>query len=273
MKSPLHKLLYRTLSLENYLRVVSRLFFAVQRLGWGRRRPSMEYVHALAGIVKRGDVCIDVGANLGYYTRTLARLAGPQGKVYAVEPMPPVLAVLRHNVRRCTNVEILPYALGEADGTIRMANDTVRTAGYFGTGRNVVKEASQGKEAVQGETEHGRAAENGRRQTEKRAAQADNPAMQEYEAEMRRGSELFAECERVDFIKCDVEGYELHVLRDLRPLLERHRPRVLVETGGENRRQVVALFRELGYEGRTLERGRWVTPDPRNEKDILFTRN
>ncbi len=262
MKSPLHKLLYRTLSLENYLRVVSRLFFVVQRLGWGRRSPAMEYVHALAGIVKRGDVCIDAGANLGYYTRTLARLVGPQGKVYAVEPMPPVLAVLRRNVRRCPNVEILPYALGEADGTVRMANDTVRTAGYFGTGRNFIKEAVQGTKAGK----HGQPAE-------KQERPAENPAAQEYAAEMRRGSRLFAECERLDFIKCDVEGYELHVLRDLRPLLERFHPQVLVETGGENRRQVIELFRELGYEGRTLERGRWAALDPRSEKDILFTRN
>ncbi len=262
MKSPFHKLLYRALPLEHYLRVVSKLFFIVRRLGWGRRTPAMEYVHALTGIVKRGDVCIDAGANLGYYTRTLARLVGPQGKVYAVEPMPPVLAVLRRNVRRCANVEILPYALGETDGTVRMANDTVRTAGYFGTGRNVIKEAVQGT-----------ATERQGRPTEKRRPQPKNPAVQEYTAEMRRGSRLFAECERVDFIKCDVEGYELHILRDLRPLLERFHPQVLVETGGENRPQVVALFRELGYEGRTLERGRWTPLDPRSAKDILFIRN
>lgn len=269
MKSPFHKLLYRTLSLENYLRVISRLFFIVQRLGWGRRTPAMEYVHALAGIVKRGDVCIDAGANLGYYTRTLARLVGPQGKVYAVEPMPPVLAVLRRNVRRCPNVEILPYALGETEGTVRMANDTVRTSGYFGTGRNVIKEALQGTATEK----QGRPTGEQERPVKKRRRQAENPAVQEYTAEMRRGSRLFAECERVDFIKCDVEGYELHILRDLRPLLERHHPQVLVETGGENRPQVVALFRELGYEGRTLQRGRWIPLDPRSEKDILFTRN
>ena len=50
--------------------------------------------------------------NLGYYARTLSRLAGPAGRVYAVEPVPPILAVLRRNLRRCRNVEILPYALG-----------------------------------------------------------------------------------------------------------------------------------------------------------------
>ena len=91
---------------------------------------------------------------------------------------------------------------------------------------------------------------------------------------MRRGSELFASLERVDFIKCDIEGYELHVMRELRGLLERHRPTVLIETGGENRPAIIRLFGELGYAGYTLDRGREVPLGAElpgaSEKDIIF---
>jgi len=234
-----HKLLYRALPLESYLRAVSRLFFLCQRLGIGRRSAALEYVYHLPQLVSRGSVCIDIGANLGYYARTLARLTGPSGRVYAVEPVPVIGRVLRRNLRGCAHAEILPYALGEENRPIRMANDTVRTTGYFGTGQNYVDESGTGGGAT-------------------------------FEAEMRRGSELFAGLERLDFIKCDTEGYELHVLREMRPLLERFRPTVLVETGGENRPQVAALFRELGYAGFTLERGREVPLAPGSAKDIVF---
>ena len=91
-----------------------------------------------------------------------------------------------------------------------------------------------------------------------------------FTARMRRGSELFAGLERLDFVKCDVEGYELIVMHELRPLLERFRPTVLIETGGENRPQIIELFTELDYKGYTLENGREIPLAPDTEKDIIF---
>ena len=210
MKTLIHKILYRTLPLEGYLRAVSRLFFLWQRLGIGRYAPATEYVYHLPRLVRAGDTAVDIGANLGYYARTLSRLAGPAGRVYAVEPVPPILAVLRRNLRRCRNVEILPV------------NDSGAAAAA------------------------------------------------EFSAQMRRGSELFAGLERLDFVKCDIEGYEVVVLTELRPLLERFRPTVLVETGGGNRPRIVELFTALGYKAFTLEHGREIPLTAASAKDIIF---
>ena len=242
----LHRILYRLLPLEAYLRAVSRLFFIYIRLGLGRRSEATEYVWLLPQLVPEGDTCIDIGANLGYYSRPLSRLAGSRGHVYSVEPVPVIGRVLRRNLRRCSNVDILPFALGEEERRITMSNDSVLTDGYFGTGRNCVDDSAGAHEAG---TAAGAAT---------------------FEAEMRRGSELFGRLVRIDFIKCDIEGYELHVMREMRPLLERHRPTVLIETGGENRRQIVELFAELGYRGMTLDRGRLVPLAPDSTKDIVF---
>lgn len=239
MSGLLHRILYRLLPLEGYLRVVSSLFFLWHWLGLGRRSEALEYVYHLPRLVRAGDVCIDIGANLGYYARTLARLAGSEGRVYAVEPVAPVRKVLSRNLRRCVNTEIIPYALGGEDRTVVLANDSARETGYLGTGRNFVKE-SGGRSDV------------------------------EFVAEMRRGSGLFGGLKRLDFIKCDVEGYELHILREMRPVLERHRPTVLIETGGENRPAVVRLFGELGYRGYTLADGREVPLTSGSGKDIIF---
>ena len=218
---------------------MSRLFFLWQRLGLGRRAPETEYVYHLPQLVRAGDTCIDIGANLGYYARTISRLAGPAGRVYAVEPVAPIRKVLSRNLRRCGNTEILPFALGAAAGPIRMGNDSARENGYFGTGRNFVNEGG-GRSDV------------------------------EFTAEMRRGSELFARLPRLDFIKCDIEGYEAVVMEEMRPLLERFRPTVLIETGGENRPRIVRLFTRLGYAGYTLDRGREIPLSPGSTKDIIF---
>lgn len=239
MKTLIHKILYRTLPLEGYLRAVSRLFFLWQRLGIGRYAPATEYVYHLPKLVRAGDTCIDIGANLGYYARTISRLAGPSGKVFAVEPVAPIRKVLSRNLRRCGNVDILPYALGTESKPVSMANDSARETGYFGTGQNFVNEGG-GKADV------------------------------EFTAQMRRGSELFGKLERIDFIKCDIEGYEVVVMREMRPLLERLRPTVLIETGDENRPQIVALFTELGYTGYTLYRGQEIPLAENSTKDIIF---
>ena len=239
MKALIHKVLYRTLPLEGYLRAVSRLFFLWQRLGIGRYAPATEYVYHLPQLVRPGDTAIDIGANLGYYARTISRLAGPAGKVYAVEPVAPIRKVLSRNLRRCGNTEIIPYALGTENKPITMANDSARETGYFGTGQNFVNDGGQ-------------------------------KAAAEFTAQMRRGSELFGKLECLDFVKCDIEGYEVVVMNEMRPLLEKFRPTVLIETGGANRPQIVALFTELGYRGCTLDRGQEVPLTEDSTKDIIF---
>lgn len=236
----LHRLLYRALSLENYLRVVSRLYFVFYRMGWNRHSRAMEYAFHLPKLVSRGDHAIDIGANLGYYTVPLADLVGDQGRVYAVEPVPVIFSVLKQNVGKRRNVELLNYALGEQERTIEMANDSVASVGYFGTGRNFVSEGELSKDAVR------------------------------FTAQMKRGSELFGGMEKIDFIKCDIEGYERVVLPELRPLIEKFHPTVLVETDGESRQQMIRMFTELGYRAYMLVGGKEVTLDPESDKDIIF---
>lgn len=242
----IHKLLYRLLPLEGYLRVVSAMFFVWKRLGIGRYAEATEYVYHLPKLVGEGATAIDIGANLGYYSRYISQAIGEGGRLYSVEPVAPILGVLRHNLRHCPNVEILPYALGEEEREIVMCNDTARYQGYFGTGQNFVGDAK----AVEGEQ-----------------------VGERFPAQMRRGSELFSKLTRLNFIKCDIEGYEVVVMSELRPLLERFRPTVLIETGGENRPKIIALFRSLGYRGFTLEHGLEVPLTADSEKDIIWRAN
>lgn len=50
--------------------------------------------------VKEGDIVIDIGANIGYFTVLLANLVGPKGKVYAFEPDPRNFHLLQRTIER-----------------------------------------------------------------------------------------------------------------------------------------------------------------------------
>jgi FkbM family methyltransferase len=68
---------------------------------------------AIKRFVKEGDVVIDVGANIGYYTVLMSRLAGASGKVIAFEPTRHFGGVLAENiaVNKLGNVEVVSSGL------------------------------------------------------------------------------------------------------------------------------------------------------------------
>jgi FkbM family methyltransferase len=68
--------------------------------------------HVATKLATGASVCIDVGANIGYFTMHLAQVAA---QVYAFEPAPPALVRLRQAVVHAKNIEVLPFAVGAND--------------------------------------------------------------------------------------------------------------------------------------------------------------
>jgi FkbM family methyltransferase len=74
----------------------------------------------ITAMVRPGDVCLDIGANFGWYTTLLHRLVGPEGTVHAFEPVPGIFAKLKKNLGLAGdpgNVKPNNFALGEQAGT------------------------------------------------------------------------------------------------------------------------------------------------------------
>src|ERR1051325_7230549 len=80
-----------------------------------------EYEPATQKLIERclqpGMVFIDVGANIGFFSVVAAQIVGNTGKVYAFEPSPRNIPLLRRNIeaRGLSNVEIHEVALGETN--------------------------------------------------------------------------------------------------------------------------------------------------------------
>jgi hypothetical protein len=73
-------------------------------------------------------------------------------------------------------------------------------------------------------------------------------AHEKHTVQMKVPMDLFGNLERVDYIKCDIEGYEIPVIPLMQPLIEQHRPLMQVETDGDNKAKLLQLFRQWQYQ-------------------------
>lgn len=157
-----------------------------------------ESTAAIHRIVRPGAVVLDVGANAGYYTLLFSALAGTSGKVYAFEPVPAMLDLLRRNVGRnapaTANVTIMNFALSDAEGMVEM---NVAGMGNTGASHIVAPDAH----------DHGRYAAGVAETIQIRSRTADS---------------VWRELGRppVSLAKLDIEGHELHALHGMRELLD-----------------------------------------------------
>lgn len=239
----LRRLLFSLLGLEKYLDLTSRIFFLAFRMGFLRGNKSYDCHHFVKNMIKEGDVVIDIGANLGYYTKIFASMAGPGGMVYAVEPVAVFRKILSRNTRKHRNVEVLPYALGKESGT-RVKMGIPRHSKYLSHGRTHIINDSEAMNCLY-----------------------------VTEAEMENPSVLFKDLKRLNFIKCDIEGSEAEVIPEFMEIISRFRPILQVETQGENRSLIFRMMMQMHYNCFWVEKtrlNRLEDPDSFCYGDLFF---
>jgi len=207
--------LQSSLGQSSYLQLTSRIFFLAFRRGWLKANPMYHAHYFVANLIKPGDTVLDIGANLGYYTTNFARLTGTKGKVIAVEPIPLYRNILVKNTEKLEQVSILPYALGERETTIEMGNP-----GDDKHRHGLMHVLSEKEKMAGGEI---------------------------FEVPMKNPLQLFAGLDKIDYIKCDIEGYEIPVMPLMKPLIKQYQPIVQVEVEPTNIPAIFSLFDDLGY--------------------------
>jgi FkbM family methyltransferase len=149
--------------------------------------------------LRPGMTVLDIGAHHGFYTLLASRIVGTQGRVLAVEASARERKKLGVHLRinRCKNVQVESRALGDADGDAQL---------YL--------------------VEGGQTGCNSLRKPETSGPTKAVPIHIGRLDDVLRDHQI----ERVDFIKLDVEGAELSVLRGAPQLLKnRPRPAILAE--------------------------------------------
>ena len=130
----------------------------------------------LKRILSAGDVVVDAGANIGIYSQFLSSCVGPTGVVHSFEPSPENFRRLQSATRKLANVRLSQAAVGECSGRSKL---------YVSDQLNVDHRTYE----TEGDS--------------RPAVQIDVIALDDY----------FKPGQRVDLIKMDIQGYELHALR------------------------------------------------------------
>jgi FkbM family methyltransferase len=175
--------------------------------------------------VEPGSFCLDIGANLGYFTLLMSLLTGAEGRIVAFEPMPDTLQVLRKNieVNQLKNVTVVGAAVSDHSGSVELLSQE---------SQQFTKTASTVGYRLEGAT----------RSTVASAIRLDD---------------YFGRADRLpSVIKIDVEGGELEVLKGARETILRGKPILVIEIhgwGSERSGQVIHLLSELEYDSKVVE--------------------
>ena len=83
-------------------------------------------------LIKPGDIVIDIGANIGYYTLIFAKLVGTKGKVYAFEPDRTNFELLSKNIilNNYKNTILINKALSDKEEPINFYLNPLNTANH-----------------------------------------------------------------------------------------------------------------------------------------------
>lgn len=216
MEKKLRSLLLKSLGTESYLGLVSSAYIRLISAGFLKDKyPELFYLKEL---VKPGFVCVDIGANVGYYSVFLSQHAGSEGRVYAIEPVPMFGNVFLRNTEKfaLNNITLYRCALGSERKEVTLGTPMID--GVFRHGLTKIIENNQEENA------------------------------QTYSAQMEIADQLFEPLNKIDFLKCDVEGYEVVLFPQMLRTLERCKPLIQIEISSEeNRNKLMKLLQPLGY--------------------------
>jgi len=181
-------------------------------------------VFAMENLVTEGQTLVDIGANQGEYTLWAARKTGASGKVFSFEPLSTLFGQLEENVRINEGFEafVFPIRMGLSDqpGRLKLySNDP------YNEGVNTLF-PGPGKTAF-----------------------LEEISLSTLDEEVGK-----LNIQKVDFIKIDVEGAELMVLKGAVETLKRFRPILFLElnetacqAAGYSSSDIFTLLEKFGY--------------------------
>jgi FkbM family methyltransferase len=187
-------------------------------------RDSYETIESafVSALLRPGDVFLDIGANIGWFTLLASTLIGESGHIHAFEPLRPTVGYLRRSV--AVNglqpmVTVHEFGLADVEGEFRLAWK-----------------------------------KNSRNPGNSYLVDGERDGIETISIQLRTLDSL--RLDKVDFVKLDVEGAEPKVFAGGRNTFKKHRPIVMSElfpdqlkmVAGISPREFIAMFKSLDYQ-------------------------
>ena len=193
---------------------------------WKRQQGDFS-IHVVDHFVRKGDVVLDIGASWGLYTCRLAQLVGHQGQVHVFEPNAANAASLKAIRGGRSNITIYPVALSDHQGEAELH---IPVVGGYRINALASLSVPSAHSAV--------------------AYDISSVRMEPLDAILPTDGRPVA------FVKCDVEGHELAVVRGAEETLRRAHPVLLIEIEQRHQntdiRDIFTFLAGLGYTGYSL---------------------
>tara|TARA_B100000902_G_scaffold246720_1_gene233534 strand:+ start:527 stop:1231 length:705 start_codon:yes stop_codon:yes gene_type:complete len=200
------------------------------------KRSSINYEKQLyLRIIRKGDVIFDVGANIGYYSVLFSKLCGKHGFVHCFEPVPETFQLLQNSLANSNNAKASNIAAGDSEEMMGISYDPEDSE------KATLLGGSDSTCSIR---------------------MVKVLPLDAYAREI--------ELKRLDFLKCDVEGFELKALKGMKDTLANHLPQISLEVTlpDEQRLELIDLLESLGYDSfRKIEKG-FPRYDPQQDRQI-----
>lgn len=206
--------------------------------GWQYEPYIFEFI-VKNNISTTGREIIDIGANNGSFAVDFAHLVGDKGKVYAFEPQRLIYYQLCGNVfmNGLDNVYTFNFALGNVCDTIYMEKSNYYDSGNVNFGNIKVDKKNQPLNFSS------------------KQIKADKESI----TQLTLDSFAFND---VAFIKIDVQGYELNVIKGAEKTIAEHRPYLFIEfeddllqEAGTSEKELQEKIESLGYVVKRFQEG------------------
>lgn len=171
--------------------------------------------------LNEGNIVLDIGANIGYYTLLASKKVGNKGKVYAFEPDPTNFSILKKNIaiNRCENVVLVNKAVADRSETLNFYLSDVNNGDH----RAYVSEEIRASISI------------------------PCTSIDDYFKDKH---------ENIDFIKIDIQGFECKALRGMQGTLRNSTKTKLtaefwpygLTRAGDSPQELIRLLRDSNFE-------------------------
>lgn len=180
-----------------------------------------ELTAAFLQMVQPGQVLVDVGMHLGYFSTLFASLTGETGEVHSFEPTPSTRDIARENVSRFANIRVYPFALWSSAQAMTFQD--------FGEQWMAFNSLSQSR------------------------LPENVPPATQYEVQTTTLDQFRKNLNKpIAWVKIDAESAEMEILRGAESLLAQDQPLFTLEVGDSGQgtsasRELIAWFSERLY--------------------------